>query len=184
MITQEKVFIINLQGKVILVRPRNGYLDGPSKWEVPSIQLEYVTDSEQQVRSEILKELGIEVLKGNPFATSQSNISSSDGAGNQIKVDVFEIGRLYIDCSPELNSLNSVSEKYIKIELVKIDDLINYDFSADIKPMIKKLMEIYKEYLELQTRIRKGTKHNPIDQLFNKFEEMKVPKDENNQHQI
>ena len=116
-----KVLLRNLEGKVLLLRSRDGYATSKPLWDIPGGRIDPGTSLRENLARELLEETGL-TLAGHPRLTAAQDILPGDDR-HIVRLTYVASG----EGTPVLDGVEHTEYRWISFnDLLALADLDNY----------------------------------------------------------
>jgi len=139
----QKAFIIK-GDKILLIKKSADDPHQPNKWEVPGGRMDFGEEVDAHIKREVLEEVGIVINPLEPFHIWQWQLQNKSKEDEQINIQIVAVTRICETDSEEFNAKGQVEDDFIgKIKWVPINDMKDYDFIPNMKPVVENFLRKY-----------------------------------------
>jgi ADP-ribose pyrophosphatase YjhB (NUDIX family) len=137
----QKAFITR-NGKLLLIKKSGSDPNQPNKWEVPGGRMKFGEDPDDQIKREVLEEVGLEVEAGEPFYVWQWQIEREDKLGEAVQMQIVAVARICVPKSMLISFEKHEEDDFIaEYAWVDFDQIGRYDIIQNMKPVVDKFLK-------------------------------------------
>ncbi|MFA5832125.1 MAG: NUDIX hydrolase [Bacteroidota bacterium] len=138
----QKAFITN-EGRLLLIKKSEADPNQANKWEVPGGRMKFGENLEEHIKREVKEEVGIDIKVAEPFYLWQWIIQRKNKEGVDLQMQIVAAASLCYANTTEISFSKHEEDDYIsEYAWVLFEEINKYDVIENMKPVIKKFIEI------------------------------------------